>query len=106
MIATKIRLVSEAPGRPAFALRFATRLPNASNESGIGLDTTDFFLSGILGKTVQSIRVVGNFGFGHPDGSDARLPSERRHDLRHVARPRRQAGGRDRRRGQRPLEHA
>jgi hypothetical protein len=64
VIATKIRLLSEAPGRPAIGLRFATRLPNASNESGLGLDTTDFFVSGLFGKTVQSVRVVGNFGFG------------------------------------------
>jgi hypothetical protein len=64
VIGTKIRLVGEAPGRPAIALRFATRLPNASTESGIGLDTTDFFVSGIVGKTVESIRVVGNLGVG------------------------------------------
>jgi hypothetical protein len=64
VIATKLRLVSEAPGRPAFALRLATRLPNASHESGLGLDTTDFFASGLVGKTVQSIRVVGNVGVG------------------------------------------
>ena len=63
-IATKIRLLSETPGRPAFGLRFATRLPNASNESGLGLDTTDFHASVLLGKTVQSIRFVGNFGLG------------------------------------------
>jgi hypothetical protein len=64
VIGTKVRVVSEAPGRPAIALRFATRLPNASTESGIGLDTTDFYLTGILGKTVQSIRLVGNLGLG------------------------------------------
>jgi hypothetical protein len=64
VIATKIRLVSEKPGRPAFAVRLATRLPNASTESGIGLDTTDFFVSGLIGKTVQSIRIVGNAGLG------------------------------------------
>ena len=63
-IATKIRLLSETPGRPAFGVRFATRLPNASNESGLGLDTTDFYASALLGKTVQSIRFVGNFGLG------------------------------------------
>jgi hypothetical protein len=63
-VATKIRLLSEAPGRPAIAIRLATRLPNASTESGIGLDTTDFFVAGLLGKTVQSIRVVGNLGVG------------------------------------------
>jgi hypothetical protein len=64
VIATKIRLLSETAGRPAFALRFATRLPNASNESGLGLDTTDFFVSTLFGKTVRSIRFVGNAGLG------------------------------------------
>lgn len=64
VVATKIRLVRETPGRPAFGLRFATRLPNASTESGIGLDTTDFFLTLLGGKTVESIRVVGNLGLG------------------------------------------
>jgi hypothetical protein len=64
VVATKIRLLSETPGRPAFGVRFATRLPNASNESGLGLDTTDFFVSGLFGKTVQSIRFVGNVGLG------------------------------------------
>ena len=38
--------------------------PNASNESGLGLDTTDFYVSGLFGKTVQSVRVVGNVGLG------------------------------------------
>jgi hypothetical protein len=63
-IATKIRLLAETPGRPAFGIRFATRLPNASNESGLGLDTTDFNASVLFGKTVQSIRFVGNVGLG------------------------------------------
>jgi hypothetical protein len=64
VIATKIRLLPEAPGRPAFAVRFATSLPNAGTASGLGLDTTDFFASVLLGKTVQSVRVVGNAGLG------------------------------------------
>jgi len=38
--------------------------PGASTESGIGLDTTDFFVSLLAGKTVESIRVVGNLGLG------------------------------------------
>ena len=42
VIGTKVRIVSEGVARPSFALRSATRLPNASNESGLGLDTTDF----------------------------------------------------------------
>jgi hypothetical protein len=64
VIATKIRLLSERATRPSFALRFATKLPNASNESGLGLDTTDFFATLLAAKTVQSVRVVGNLGVG------------------------------------------
>lgn len=63
-IGTKIRLLPETATRPAFAVRFATRLPNAGNESGIGLDTTDFYVTALVGKTVQSIRFVGNGGVG------------------------------------------
>ena len=64
VLATKIRIVGETAGHPAFGLRFATRLPNAGNESGLGLDTTDFHAQVLVGKTVQSIRFVGNFGLG------------------------------------------
>lgn len=64
VVATKIRVSEETLTRPAFGVRFATRLPNASNESGLGLDTTDFFASLLVGKTVASIRVVGNVGLG------------------------------------------
>lgn len=64
VIGTKVRLLSETAGRPAFGIRFATRLPNASNENGLGIDTTDFFASLLAAKTVQSVRVVGNLGVG------------------------------------------
>ena len=64
VVGAKIKLVSEGARMPAIALRFATRLPNLSNESGLGLDTMDFFQSLLIGKTVQSIRVVGNVGVG------------------------------------------
>lgn len=64
VVATKLRLLSETASRPAFGLRLATRLPNASNESGLGLDTTDFYASALIGKTVQSVRIVGNLGLG------------------------------------------
>jgi len=63
-IGMKIRVAAETASRPAFGVRFATKLPNASNESGLGLDTTDFFASLVGAKTVQSIRVVGNIGVG------------------------------------------
>jgi hypothetical protein len=62
-IGAKIRFLSETAGRPSMALRFATKLPNAGNESGLGLDTTDFAFGLAVAKTVQSVRVVGNVGF-------------------------------------------
>ena len=73
VIGTKVRLVPEGVAHPAIGFRFATRLPNASNESGIGLDTTDFFASLLFGKTVRSIRIVGNGGMailGDPTRGD------------------------------------
>jgi hypothetical protein len=63
VVGAKIRFLSEGRRRPSMAVRFATRLPNAGNESGLGLDTTDFAFGFALGKTVQSVRVVGNAGF-------------------------------------------
>jgi len=64
MIGAKIRIAPEGAARPAFGFRFATRLPNAGNESGLGLDTTDFLASILVGKTTQSVRIVGNIGLG------------------------------------------
>lgn len=64
VIGAKVRLAPEGVRRPAFGVRFATRLPNASNENGLGPDTTDFFISALGAKTVQSVRVVGNIGVG------------------------------------------
>ena len=62
-IGAKVRFLTETATRPAMAVRFSTRLPNASNESGLGKDTTDFSFGLAIAKTVQSIRVAGNFGF-------------------------------------------
>jgi hypothetical protein len=62
VIGMKIRLAPETASRPAFGFRFATKLPNAQNETGLGLDTTDFFASILTAKTIQSVRVVGNIG--------------------------------------------
>lgn len=64
VVGTKVRFVSEGAARPSFALRSATKLPMASNESGLGLDTMDFYSSLLIAKTVQSVRVVGNIGLG------------------------------------------
>jgi hypothetical protein len=62
VLATKIRMLSETASRPAIGIRFATKLPNASNEKGVSLNTTDVSGSLLIAKTVQSIRVVGNLG--------------------------------------------
>ena len=64
VIGAKVRVVGEGDRRPAFALRFATKLPNAGNESGLGLDTMDFVNTLLVGKTMRALRLVGNFGMG------------------------------------------
>ena len=64
VIGAKIHLAAETDRRPALGFRFATRLPMASNESGLGLDTTDFFTTILVGKTTESVRIVGNVGVG------------------------------------------
>lgn len=61
-IGAKVRFLSEGASRPAMAVRFTTRLPNASNESGLGKDMQDFAFGLSLAKTVQSVRVVANLG--------------------------------------------
>jgi hypothetical protein len=74
IVATKLRFLSEAPGRPALGARFATKVPLASNESGLGLDTTDINMSALVGKTIRSTRIVGNAGFAlleDPTGGDS-----------------------------------
>ena len=62
VIGMKVRILAETASRPAFGIRFAMKLPNASNEKGIDLDTTDASGMLLIAKTVQSIRVVGNLG--------------------------------------------
>ena len=62
LVGTKVQLLGEQAGRPALGARFATRLPLASIESGLGRETTDFTAAFLIGKTVQSVRMVGNVG--------------------------------------------
>ncbi|HUF46364.1 MAG TPA: hypothetical protein VMM93_01050 [Vicinamibacterales bacterium] len=63
MVGAKVRFVSETVSRPAVAVRFATRLPGADRDSGLGLQTMDFQWGIGIAKTVQSVRVAGNAGF-------------------------------------------
>ena len=62
VVATKLKIVSEHVRRPSIGLRLATKLPNASNETGLGLDTLDFSATVLVGKTRASTRYVGNLG--------------------------------------------
>ena len=64
VIGAKVRFASETVSRPSLAVKFSTRLPNAGNESGLGLDTTDFNFGILIGKTVRSVRFVANAGIG------------------------------------------
>jgi hypothetical protein len=61
-LAMKVRVVSEGSHRPGIGVRFATELPNASNESGLGLDTLNFVGTILVGKTIGDFRLVGNVG--------------------------------------------
>jgi hypothetical protein len=63
-VGMKIRFLQAGPQRPALALRFSTKLPNASNESGLGTDSFDFYASLLAAHDIQSLRIVGNFGVG------------------------------------------
>ncbi|MBA3582942.1 MAG: hypothetical protein H0W36_00150 [Gemmatimonadetes bacterium] len=63
-VATKIRLKHETGRRPAVALLFATRLPSAGNDSGLGNDAIDVFIELLAGKSIGETRFAGNFGLG------------------------------------------
>jgi hypothetical protein len=62
ILASKIKLAAEKGARPAFAFKFAARLPNASNESGLGTDTTGFNGSLLASKHIGRAQLLGNVG--------------------------------------------
>jgi hypothetical protein len=62
VLATKIRFAEEALIRPGLALKFGIQLPNASNESGLGKDTTDFFANLLVSKRFGKAHVFGTLG--------------------------------------------
>jgi hypothetical protein len=63
-VGAKVRIVTETETRPGLAVRFATQLPINGPSTGIGSSTTDFTVGLAIGKTVESVRVVGNVGLG------------------------------------------
>jgi hypothetical protein len=64
VVSTLVRVRDESARAPALGLKIATRLPVASNQSGLGLDTTDFFLALLGAKDAAGLRWVANVGLG------------------------------------------
>jgi hypothetical protein len=64
VVATLVRVRDESARVPALGLKLATRLPVASNQSGLGLDTTDFFVALLAAKSAGSLRWIANLGLG------------------------------------------
>ncbi|HJR54855.1 MAG TPA: hypothetical protein VJ982_14240 [Gemmatimonadota bacterium] len=64
VVGMKVRIADESPAFPAWSFLVATRLPAAGNESGLGLDTTDFWLWLLAGKSIGPARVAANLGAG------------------------------------------
>ena len=64
VVSTLVRVRKETKSAPALGMRLATRLPVASNQSGLGLDTTDFFASLLAAKGAGSLRWIANLGLG------------------------------------------
>lgn len=62
VVGAKTGLLAEGRRRPAIGLHFATRLPNAGTESGLGLDTMDFHMSLLAGKSIGPMRLAANVG--------------------------------------------
>ena len=61
---TKFRLISEYHYFSTVSIRFGVQLPNASNESGLGVDDFDFYSSFLVEKHIHGIRCVLNAGLG------------------------------------------
>jgi hypothetical protein len=72
---TKFRLISEYHFFSTVSIRFGVQLPNASNESGLGIDEFDFYSSFLFEKHYAGIRWVVNAGLGIL-GNPARLSDQ------------------------------
>jgi hypothetical protein len=63
VLGTRVRFLAETPDRPAVAAEFSVRLPNSKHPSGLGMDTMDFHLGFLGGKSNGAVRVVANLGW-------------------------------------------
>ncbi len=62
IIGAKMKMAPEQSACPAITFKFAVQLPNASNESGLGNDETEFFSSLLLSKHLGRAQISGNLG--------------------------------------------
>ena len=63
-LAAKFRLVEETESRPAFGVRFGFEMANSNETRGIGLNTTNVFLTLLAQKHFGKLNLFGNIGFG------------------------------------------
>ena len=68
-------MISEYHFFSTVSIRFGVQLPNASNESGLGVDEFDSYSSFLLEKHIGGIRCVVNTGLGIL-GNPARLSDQ------------------------------
>jgi len=63
-LATKIKLRNETEKAPSVGFRFGVQLPNTNQAKGLGLNTTNFFASVLVGKKFfdKRLNVFGNLG--------------------------------------------
>ena len=59
-----MKMFGESPKVPIISFRPTVVLPNANQGSGLGLNTTRFFASLLVGKTFGKAFVFGNAGIG------------------------------------------
>jgi len=62
ILGTKLKLAGETAKRPAISFKFAVQLPNATNESGLGADETEFYARTLVAKHFGKAEVIGNIG--------------------------------------------
>jgi hypothetical protein len=63
-LSTKIKIVEETPVLPIVSFRPSVLLPNGNDARGISLNSTQFFGSFLVGKTVGPAFIFGNAGLG------------------------------------------
>jgi hypothetical protein len=73
-LSTKMKIASESGKVPIISFRPTVVLPNANQASGLGLNTTRFFASVLMGKTIKKSFLYGNVGLGIMD--DATIAGE------------------------------